>query len=156
MGKSKGHPMKLLSQNDRYFITESGEITNRDTYARIKPRINKDGYEIVTLTDYDGDKTNYRVHVLVATNFIDNPMNKSQVNHIDGNKLNNTVSNLEWCTPRENTLHALREGLRPGFISEELFLIILDEIKTNTIRSVALKYGINEKSLANKIRKYKK
>ena len=148
--------MKLLNQNDRYFITESGEIINRDTYARIKPRINKDGYEIVTLTDYDGDKTNYRVHVLVATNFIDNPMNKSQVNHIDGNKLNNAVSNLEWCTPRENTLHALRERLRPGFISEELFLIILDEIKTNTIRSVALKYGINEKSLASKIRKYKK
>lgn len=53
------------------------------------------------------------VHRLVATAFIPNPLNKPCCNHIDGNKLNNHVSNLEWVTYRENTLHALHHGLKP-------------------------------------------
>ena len=53
-----------------------------------------------------------KAHRLVALAFIDNPHGYKQVNHIDGNKLNNEVSNLEWCDARHNNLHALRTGLR--------------------------------------------
>lgn len=65
------------------------------------------GYKRVNLTD---GKTHF-VHRLVATTFITNPSNKPQVNHIDGNKLNNHVSNLEWVTNQENRNHAVKHSL---------------------------------------------
>lgn len=77
----------------------------------LKPGKDKKGYLKVNL--YKSSKhSSKRVHRLVATAFIPNLDNKTQVNHIDGNKQNNTVSNLEWCTNSENMQHAWRTGLR--------------------------------------------
>ena len=69
------------------------------------------GYEMVMLCrNY---KTfNASVHRLVARAFIPNPKNKPHINHIDGNKANNSIENLEWCTPSENMIHAYRTGLK--------------------------------------------
>lgn len=58
-----------------------------------------------------GNRKKMKAHRLVAIAFIDNPENKKEVNHIDGNKQNNHVSNLQWCTQSENTLHAYKTGL---------------------------------------------
>lgn len=60
----------------------------------------------------DGVGKEYLIHRLVASTFIPNPLNLPQVNHKDGNKLNNFVGNLEWCTPLENTTHAVNTNLR--------------------------------------------
>lgn len=65
----------------------------------------KQPYCYVSLSK-DGKPRKTFVHRLVAKTFLDNPMKKEQVNHIDGNVLNNEVSNLEWCTNAENTQHA--------------------------------------------------
>ena len=62
-----------------------------------------------------GKRNTKSVHRLVAMSFIENPFNKPQVNHIDGNPSNNELSNLEWCTQSENQLHAYRTGLQVGF-----------------------------------------
>lgn len=66
-------------------------------------------YECVSLS-IEGKISRMFNHVLVAKTFIPNPENKSQVNHIDSNKFNNKVTNLEWVTPSENAIHALNSG----------------------------------------------
>lgn len=68
-------------------------------------------YTVVTLK-YKGKNQRFYVHRLVAEAFIPNLENKSQLNHVDGNKENNCVSNLEWCTPKENVQHAIKNKLR--------------------------------------------
>lgn len=68
------------------------------------------GYPIVRLSN-GSEKKSRRVHRLVAQSFLDNPLGLEEVNHKDGNKKNNCVENLEWCTPKENKIHAWVTGL---------------------------------------------
>ena len=69
------------------------------------------GYYVVNLMCDKNKRLAVPVHRIVAENFIDNPNNVKTVNHIDGNKLNNSVKNLEWMTHEENLRHALKNGL---------------------------------------------
>lgn len=74
-------------------------------------KISRRGYCCVSLSK-ENKKRDAGVHRLVAENFIDNPLNKPQVNHKDTNKNNNNVSNLEWNTSHENLIHAYANGLK--------------------------------------------
>lgn len=76
----------------------------------LKYSINPKGYAIVILCKNGITKT-ISVHRLVAIHFIENPNNLNVINHIDGNKINNNITNLEWCTQSENVKHAYRTGL---------------------------------------------
>ena len=77
---------------------------------RLTKLSNQKGYLVVKLSKENHGKR-ILIHRLVAKAFIPNPENKPQVNHIDGNKENNNVSNLEWCTNSENQIHAYKTGL---------------------------------------------
>lgn len=76
-------------------------------------QINKYGYNIITLWKNHIGIT-YQIHRLVADAFIPNPENKPQVNHIDGNKLNNNINNLQWCTCQENVIHRFKKLKQKG------------------------------------------
>lgn len=76
----------------------------------LKKRLTDRGYNTAVVYN-DGKQKVFKVHRLVAIEFIPNPENKPCVNHIDGNKENNIVSNLEWCTHSENIKHAFKIGL---------------------------------------------
>lgn len=92
-----------------YSISENGEVRKNTNNYMMKLQIQQ-GYCHVTL-QIDGKPKRFRVHRLVAEAFIPNPENKPYVNHIDGNRQNNKVENLEWVTPAENTQHAISTGL---------------------------------------------
>lgn len=82
----------------------------RDGEKVISPHKNHDGYLMVNLRK-DGKVKMVSVHRLIACNFIPNPTNLPQVNHIDGVKTNNSITNLEWCSSRDNLIHAIKTGL---------------------------------------------
>ena len=102
---------KIIIDNieTNYSVSENGIVRNDNTNKILSQRIQQ-GYCHVGLT-INGKAKSCRVHRLVAQAFIPNPENKPYVNHIDGIRSNNNVENLEWCTPKENTQHAVRTGL---------------------------------------------
>jgi NUMOD4 motif/HNH endonuclease len=117
----------------KYEISNLGKVRSILTFDALgRPKQGKEialcfdkyGYHNVYLSYHDGSKfTNkrLRVHRLIAIVFIPNPNNLPFVNHIDGVKTNNTVFNLEWCTGRHNTSHAIKLGLLKHPIGEKAY-----------------------------------
>ena len=97
-------PRKLTIED--YEITRDGQVINKNTNRTLKPQPNGKGYLRVSI----GGKLVF-VHRLVAEKYIPNPNNYEQVNHIDGNKLNNNADNLEWVSNQKNREHAVKNGL---------------------------------------------
>lgn len=99
-----------IPQYENYQISNHGRIYSKHKNELKALEINKKGYE--TIRPYKNNiRKTFRIHRLVAELFIPNPQNKPQVNHKDGNKLNNHIDNLEWVTYRENVDHAVKNNL---------------------------------------------
>lgn len=97
---------------------EDGRVYSEKSNRFLKPDLNS-GYAVVTLFN-SGDKLRETVHRIVAKLFCDNSGGFDVVNHIDGNKLNNHYTNLEWCTQRHNNIHAIQTGLRNVSLSNSM------------------------------------
>ena len=117
--------MKKLSiaNHELYSINKQGQIHSGKLDLILKWRINPNGYAMVTL-----DNIQMSVHRLVALHFIPNPYGYPQINHKDGDKQNNYVRNLEWCTAQYNAQHALNTGLRKGFVHVDTKRIMLQRV----------------------------
>lgn len=128
-------------------------ITHTKTYRNLRLRVNKYGYHDTHLRDAPTGRSRiYEIHRLVASAFIPNPEGKPTVNHMDSNRTNNSVSNLEWATHKENITHGMKHGKIPDMkgssnhmsrLTAEDVLLLRSEWKTGlyTYQSLADKYG---------------
>lgn len=127
-----------------YYLPRGGKRISKSCYLSTRPF--DDGYCRVSLKK-EGKQRMFLIHRLVAIHFIHNPINKPQVNHIDGNKSNNKYWNLEWSTKLENQTHAIKTGLQ-DFVGENSPLCILSEKQVLEIRSKHIPRSYSESMLA--------
>lgn len=100
--------------NTEYEVSNLGRVRRKlkKDGSCLKQSPNSRGYLRVNIkSNSEGRHMNKFVHRLVGIAFIPNPLNKEDINHIDGNKLNNNLENLEWATRQENIIHAWETGL---------------------------------------------
>ena len=101
-----------IQEASNYEVSTYGNIRNKTTQKILKGRLTKSGYLQVSLKIDETNKfSNRYIHRLVAIYWIDNPEDKREVNHKDGNKGNNNINNLEWVTPSENQKHRHSIGI---------------------------------------------
>lgn len=111
-------------------------------------------YKFVVNLCKDNNYKTYRVHRLVANAFISNPLNKPQVNHKDGNPLNNKVENLEWCTQYENNMHAIETGLRDVFHIKKEELEKMYTKDEMTLNEIADKFNVSRVLIEKNLKKF--
>lgn len=132
----------IKDYEDLYIVSNTGLVKrikfingkhNFEQQRLLKPVLNKDGYMFVRLCK-DGKTKNKRIHKLVANAFLGE--SDLQVDHIDGNKQNNRLDNLEYVTPKENTNRAWNKGIAKytNERKEKLRKIALEKWKTNSFR----------------------
>lgn len=102
---------KQIDGYERYLVTRDGKIYDTKYNKYLSTWIDTVGYRQCYLRGEDGKKHSKRIHRLIAKAFVPNPNNYPQVNHKDGNKLNNELSNLEWVTNAQNTQHGYDNDL---------------------------------------------
>ena len=108
LGKTLEIYKDIPGYEGKYQITTWGRVYSVDKKYYLLPEVHEKGYLRVDLYDKQGKRKHFKVHRLVANAFIPNPEHKPQVNHKDGNNQNNSITNLEWATNRENQDHANR------------------------------------------------
>ena len=99
---------RAVSVFTNYEVSSVGRVRNSKTGRVLKPSDNNWGYLQVVLRKNCATKT-FKVHRLVAETFIENPLSKRCVDHIDGNKRNNTIENLRWASDSENQMNAIKK-----------------------------------------------
>lgn len=134
---------------ENYEVSNLGKVRNIKSGIMLKPWITKDGYLRHGLYE-NNKKKNLFLHKIIATAFIDNPEEKPCVNHIDENKLNNDLSNLEWCTVRENNIHGTRIKRAAEKCSKKVIQLDLNDNVLNEFESMEQaeqKTGIDASSI---------
>lgn len=145
---------KRIKGFEDYLISDKGIIISTKFSKRKEMKRSEvgSGYLQVQLCKNNKPIT-IRVYKLVALHFIDNPLGCDQINHKDGNKKNNQSINLEWCTAKENTIHAIKNGLRRTKIGGNNNFAKLTDIEVLKIKerlldkeiclSIAKDYGVD-------------
>jgi hypothetical protein len=135
---------RVKSLNKEQLLSASGGVRIRKEKILSQQKDDK-GYLSLKVCKNNCSKR-FKIHRLVAIAFIENPLNKNQVNHIDGVKSNNVVSNLEWCTNSENQIHACIKGLKKTKLSKkEVINIRKDE---RSLLEIGNEYGVSFQTIS--------
>lgn len=144
---------------DNYTITKDGRIFRNSDNKEMSGCVNQQGYKSFS-PRFNGVKVQAKVHRLVALMYIPNPYNLPQINHKDGNKLNNHVDNLEWCDAKHNINHAHKNKLATNNHLKKKVKQI--NPSTNEViavydsyREASIATGISEQNISQVCRKYK-
>jgi DNA-binding transcriptional regulator YiaG len=133
---------------------DDGVLLSGD-YRLVKPRVHKKSGRVYANFTWRGITKSLLINRIVAIRFLPNPQNLPQVNHIDGNKENNALSNLEWSSGSDNEKHAHRTGLKSGRGSAnsnaKLTSTEVQEIRASeqTTQDLADRYGVGRSTIAN-------
>lgn len=149
IGGLKGKPRKIWK----------GQGWHHRPEKVLKPTLAKHGYYVFNLYDNNKKRKQFYIHRLVAQTFLEVNPDKPYVNHKDGNKVNNNINNLEWCTQADNMRHASETGLMdPRNEGSQAFRKKLNEKKVldikikirdgATITSLAKEYGVTASSIS--------
>ena len=146
--------MKVIPGFPNYTICDKGVVKGTAIKAQT---LGKNGYRYVTLYHKNQGKKLY-IHRLLAELYIPNPENKRTVNHIDGNKQNNCLTNLEWATDGENIKHAYDNGLNYGTkITNEVREVLYNRFMNGeSMEHISKAYEFNNVTVSNHIRHYVK
>lgn len=140
---------EIPSLGGRYEASENGDIRHVVNHKIRRARKGKHGYMQMNfpLNDGTGKSKTMLIHRLIAETFIPNPNNYSEINHIDGDKTNNCIKNLEWCSRSYNQIHAIKNGLRTTLKGENAPGAKFTHEQVKEIRKIYCK-GVSETSLA--------
>lgn len=136
---------------DNYIVDIVGNVYDTNTKSKVPTIKTNNGYVAIRLKLYTTFKKWFLLHRIVASTFIDNPDNLPQVDHVDGNKENNSVENLDWVSDKENKIRAVKTGLFHSefdhyiskFTEEKMDKLWNDLLYTNiSFRDLAKKYGV--------------
>lgn len=134
--------MTPIQGYEKYHITASGEVYNSATGRKLKPFQNERGYDMISVS-INGKKRTLKIHRLVALHFLPPVDGKQQVNHKDGNKQNNCLENLEWCTNAENNKHAFDIGLKTPNIDHLKVPVIYQDMRFESINEFMVYKGVD-------------
>lgn len=155
--------MKEVKDFPNYLISEDGKVykKSKGSLFEIQQSVNRKYYSVKL--SHEGYRKHCFVHRLMAEAHVPNPENKDYVNHIDGDKLNNSIENLEWVTFAENIQHSFETGLNKGLIGEENGRALLNDDQVVEIykrlqkgeRSIdlALEFGVEQTTIGKIKRK---
>lgn len=153
MDKNETVRFKYNGQVTDYGVTRAGDVWSfkNKKPLKLKPIKNAYGYLVVNVY-LENAIRQFRIHRLVATTFIpnDHPDTHIDVNHKDGNKTNNDIDNLEWCTPKYNTEHAIKTGLRINS-GEDFHSSVLTEKEVIRICELLVENKLKAKDIAKEI-----
>lgn len=163
-GLIDGEEARMVAATSRavYFVTNLGRVFSVRAHSKkreySKTRIRSGSAYLSVMIG----RKRVSIHRLVATAFIPNPDKKPQINHIDGNKFNNRVDNLEWCTQSENVKHAFKAGLnKPSHKTirdEDKLRAVFDDVFYNRLSymDASIKHDIPYSTIAVSILRERK
>ena len=134
---------------ENYLVSDDGRVFSLISNRELKPYAKSRGYgykrrDYTVSITHNGKHRHPKISRMVAMAFIPNPLNKEQVNHIDGNPLNNHVSNLEWTTDQENRQHAVDNWLtKKGFTKEQFEQIKELSLKAYSVKDISAITGVH-------------